>query len=282
MARYTDDSRERVRDAVDFAELVGARTELRAAGQRRLTGPVPVPRRAHALVRHRPRREALPLLRLRGGRRRLQVRHGDGGARLRRRARVARRARGDRARARGRGSARRRAPQPPRAAARRCSSAPPPTTCACCGSRPRPPRRARTSPSAGWRRARCASTGSATRPRRGTRSSPPRGGPASPRRSCSPPGLIARGRDGRGVYDRFRRRIMFPLADERGRVLGFGARALSPDQKPKYLNTSESDLFHKGRMVYGADLARAAAAQGGAGRARRGLHGRHRAAPGRA
>jgi DNA primase len=76
-------------------------------------------------------------------------------------------------------------------------------------------------------------------------------------------GLAARGRDGRGVYDRFRRRITFPLADERGRVLGFGARAVSPDQKPKYLNTSESDLFHKGRMVYGADLARAAAAKAG-------------------
>src|SRR6185436_677931 len=41
MARYTDDSRERVRDAIDFAELVGARTELRAAGQRRLTGLCP-------------------------------------------------------------------------------------------------------------------------------------------------------------------------------------------------------------------------------------------------
>ena len=56
---------------------------------------------------------------------------------------------------------------------------------------------------------------------------------------------------------------MFPLADERGRVLGFGARAVSADQKPKYLNTSESDLFHKGRMVYGADLARASAAKAG-------------------
>ena len=76
-------------------------------------------------------------------------------------------------------------------------------------------------------------------------------------------GLVARGRDGRGVYDRFRRRITFPLADERGRVLGFGARAVSADQKPKYLNTSESDLFHKGRMVYGADLARASAAKAG-------------------
>ena len=42
-------------------------------------------------------------------------------------------------------------------------------------------------------------------------------------------GLAQRGRDGRGVYDRFRGRIMFPLCDLRGHVLGFGARALSPD-----------------------------------------------------
>ena len=85
MARYTDDSRERVRDAVDFVELVGARTELRKRRRRGATGPVPVPRRAHAVVRDRPGREALPLLRLRRGRRRLQVRDGDRGARLRRR-----------------------------------------------------------------------------------------------------------------------------------------------------------------------------------------------------
>ena len=56
---------------------------------------------------------------------------------------------------------------------------------------------------------------------------------------------------------------MFPLADPKGHVLGFGARALSPDDQPKYLNTSESELFHKGRLVYGADLARAAAARAG-------------------
>ena len=83
MPRYTQDSRERVRDAVDFDELVGARTELRQAGHAAAPGPVPVPRRADAVVRHRPRREALPLLRLRGGRRRLLVRDGDRGARLR-------------------------------------------------------------------------------------------------------------------------------------------------------------------------------------------------------
>ena len=46
-------------------------------------------------------------------------------------------------------------------------------------------------------------------------------------------------------------------------MLGFGARAMKPDDKPKYLNTSESDLFHKGRIVYGADMARAAAARAG-------------------
>ena len=72
-------------------------------------------------------------------------------------------------------------------------------------------------------------------------------------------GLASRSREGRGVFDRFRGRIMFPLCDERGRVLGFGARAVSESQQPKYLNTSDGELFHKGRLVYGADLARAAA-----------------------
>jgi len=76
-------------------------------------------------------------------------------------------------------------------------------------------------------------------------------------------GVAARGRDGRGVFDRFRERIIFPLADERGRVLGFGARAMRDNQGAKYLNTNDNELFHKGRMVYGADLARAAAARAG-------------------
>src|SRR5688500_2331987 len=76
-------------------------------------------------------------------------------------------------------------------------------------------------------------------------------------------GVAARGREGRGVFDRFRERIMFPLADERGRVLGFGARAMRDNQGAKYLNTSDNEVFHKGRMVYGADLARAAAARAG-------------------
>lgn len=76
-------------------------------------------------------------------------------------------------------------------------------------------------------------------------------------------GLAQQRRDGRGVIDRFRGRIMFPLCDERGRVLGFGARALRAEDRPKYLNSSDNAVFHKGRQVYGADLARAAAARAG-------------------
>jgi DNA primase len=78
-------------------------------------------------------------------------------------------------------------------------------------------------------------------------------------------GLVLRGREGRGVYDRFRRRITFPLCDEKGHVLGFGARVMSDseDRGPKYLNSSDNEVFHKGRLVYGADLARAAAARAG-------------------
>ncbi|HEX4107166.1 MAG TPA: DNA primase [Solirubrobacteraceae bacterium] len=64
-------------------------------------------------------------------------------------------------------------------------------------------------------------------------------------------------------YDRFRERIVFPLADGRGRVLGFGARALRENQRPKYLNTADGEIYHKGRHLYGADVARAHAARAG-------------------
>jgi DNA primase len=79
-------------------------------------------------------------------------------------------------------------------------------------------------------------------------------------------GLVTRGgRDASGrVYDRFRARITFPLADARGRIRGFGARTMTANRGPKYLNTAENDLFHKGGMVYAAHLARAAAGKAGA------------------
>jgi DNA primase len=75
-------------------------------------------------------------------------------------------------------------------------------------------------------------------------------------------GLAQRGREG-GLYDRFRGRIMFPLADSRGRVLGFGARAMKDGQGPKYLNTSENEIYHKGRQLFGIDHARAHASKCG-------------------
>jgi DNA primase len=75
-------------------------------------------------------------------------------------------------------------------------------------------------------------------------------------------GLAQRGRQG-GIYDRFRSRIMFPLADRRGQVLGFGARSMGEGRGPKYLNSSENDVYHKGRQLFGIDVARAHAAKSG-------------------
>jgi DNA primase len=90
-------------------------------------------------------------------------------------------------------------------------------------------------------------------------------------------GLAQRSRENGRPYDRFRSRITFPLADIRGRVLGFGARAMEGEEgaasagrgdggggkRPKYLNTSDTDVYHKGLHLYGADLARSHAAKAG-------------------
>ncbi len=73
-------------------------------------------------------------------------------------------------------------------------------------------------------------------------------------------GLASRGR--RGPVDRFRGRLMFPLADARGRVRGFGARQMPGGEPPKYLNSPEGALFRKSEVVYGLDRARAAIAAG--------------------
>jgi DNA primase len=73
-------------------------------------------------------------------------------------------------------------------------------------------------------------------------------------------GLIQKGRQG-GHYDRFRKRITFPIRDQRGRVLGFGARAMSADSKPKYLNSPEGELYRKSETLYGIDRAKGAIAK---------------------
>ena len=75
-------------------------------------------------------------------------------------------------------------------------------------------------------------------------------------------GLVQRGRGG-GVYDRFRERITFPVRDERGRVVGFGARAMRSEQGAKYVNSAEGELYRKSETLYGIDRARAAIAKAG-------------------
>ncbi|MFB3124348.1 MAG: DNA primase [Woeseiaceae bacterium] len=69
-------------------------------------------------------------------------------------------------------------------------------------------------------------------------------------------GLVIR-KDNAGHYDRFRDRIIFPIRDARGRCIGFGGRVIG-DQEPKYLNSPETVLFHKGRELYGLYEARQA------------------------
>lgn len=70
-------------------------------------------------------------------------------------------------------------------------------------------------------------------------------------------GLLVEKDDG-GTYDRFRDRLMIPIRDARGRVIGFGARALKPDAVPKYLNSPQTPLFDKSRNLFGLSHARRA------------------------
>ncbi len=71
-------------------------------------------------------------------------------------------------------------------------------------------------------------------------------------------GLIIKPDDGRPTYDRFRNRLMIPIQDEKGRVVAFGGRAMAPEDQPKYLNSPETELFHKGFMLFNGHRARQA------------------------
>jgi DNA primase len=75
-------------------------------------------------------------------------------------------------------------------------------------------------------------------------------------------GLLIHGDEIPVPYDRFRERVMFPIADFRNRIVGFGGRALSPDAQAKYLNSPETTLFHKGNLLYNGANARAATQKG--------------------
>ena len=68
-------------------------------------------------------------------------------------------------------------------------------------------------------------------------------------------GLVSE-RDNGGYYDRFRNRVMIPIRDEDGKMSGFGARIIDPNDIPKFLNSPETPIFSKGRLLYGLDRAR--------------------------
>ena len=259
MPRYTDESRERVRDAVDFVELVGARTELRRAGARRLTGLCPFHEERTPSFGIDPVEKlyhcfgcgaggdvfsfvmATEGLDFAGALEALAERYGvelevededpQAAERRRRRERILE-------------LLERTAAYYVRVLWESGEAAGAREYLAGRGLREEALREYRVgyAPSA-WDRVLVASR---------------RAGYSEEELLAA--GLVARGREGNSVYDRFRRRIMFPLCDERGRVLGFGARALLADDRPKYLNSSDNSVFHKGELLYGADLARAAAA----------------------
>ncbi len=75
-------------------------------------------------------------------------------------------------------------------------------------------------------------------------------------------GLVVQREDG-SVIDRFRNRLMIPIARDSGAVIAFGGRAVDPDQQPKYLNSPETSIYSKGRMLYGLNLSKAAIRQRG-------------------
>ncbi|HTE64600.1 MAG TPA: DNA primase [Solirubrobacteraceae bacterium] len=262
MARYTDDSRERVRDAVDFVELVGARTELKPAGPRRMTGLCPfhdertpsfgidpVEKLYHCfgcgvggdVFKFAMETEGLDFAAA------LEALAERAGIELEREAEdpheAARRGQRERLLA----LLERTAAYYVRVLWESAEAAPAREYLMQRGLEEDVLREFRVgfSPRS-WDRVIVASR---------------RAGYSEGELLAA--GLASRRREGPGLLDRFRGRIMFPLADAKGHVLGFGARAIAPDDQPKYLNTSESDLFHKGSLVYGADLARAAAARAG-------------------
>lgn len=69
-------------------------------------------------------------------------------------------------------------------------------------------------------------------------------------------GLILRSKDGKNFIDRFRNRIIIPIQNEKGEYIAFGARAIHPDQAPKYLNSSDSLIYNKSKLLYGFYTAR--------------------------
>jgi len=92
----------------------------------------------------------------------------------------------------------------------------------------------------------------------------PQGGPRIPETTLEQAGLLSPSEKRPGErYDRFRNRLMFPIRNASGAIVGFGGRALGADDKPKYLNTPETERFRKGTLLYGLDQAKRAVREAG-------------------
>jgi DNA primase len=81
-----------------------------------------------------------------------------------------------------------------------------------------------------------------------------------PRQHMEASGLIGKREDG-SLYDRFRKRLMFPIHSETGKIIGFGARALDPDEQAKYMNSPETEIYKKSQILYNLNRAKKTAMQ---------------------
>src|SRR5260370_39771012 len=79
--------------------------------------------------------------------------------------------------------------------------------------------------------------------------------PKYPEKLLVESGLVSRDQSGGRLFDRFRRRITFPISNESGKIVAFGARALGDDQ-PKYLNSPETPIYSKSNLLYHLDRAK--------------------------
>ena len=89
--------------------------------------------------------------------------------------------------------------------------------------------------------------------------------------TCSSARAYMKMRDGGEVYDIFRGRVVMPIRDMRGKVVGFGGRAIGKDALPKYINSPESPVFSKRSVLYGVDKAKKGDCRKGRGDHRRGI-----------
>ena len=267
-----------------MVELVCAKTELRRVGHA-LDRPVPVPRRAHARrSRSTPSEKLYLLLRLPGGGRRRSA-----SSRRRRASTSARRssswptATASSSSSRTTTRRRERAPAPARAAARRCSTATADFYAALpVGLRTRRRGARDYLEGRGLRSEVLREFGVGYAPSAWDRVLRERAARrASREQELEAAGLAQRGREG-GLYDRFRGADHVPAARRAAAACSASARArCARTSSPKYLNTPENEVYHKGRQLFGIDLARAARRQERSDRRGRGLHRRAGAAPGR-